>query len=127
MNYNKVVELIAKQDSRNIFEKSNKSLPWIPSGLKKFYLEYNPVNVEIILKDLTSIKLFSQDKLLEIQKEYRLNDDLFVFATREGDPIAITTENKIITFAHGTNKYTIQVLANNFDEFLIWIINEMRK
>ena len=126
MKYDEFVNAVTRQDARNKFERSKGAMPHMPKGLKEFYSQYNPCDVEIVLADMTSIKMYSQAKLLSFQVEYGADDDQFVFATREGDPIAIN-DNKIITSAHGSKKTRVEVVSESFDEFVCWILKEMKR
>lgn len=68
----------------------------IPKSLIRFYKQANPIDVEVVLDDLTSVKFFPVNALEDLQSEYDLSKDSFVFASREGDPILIK-EQKIYT------------------------------
>ena len=125
MNYDEFVSIVKNQDSRNIFRESTAALNELPEELKHFYEKYDPADVEIVLKDLTSIKLYPKQDLLSLQMQYRLGEGRFVFATREGDPIAFE-DGKIITCAHGNNSIKVEVISINFEEYLD-IISEMMK
>lgn len=118
MNYDKFVENAKQQDDRNQFESLSRVDQFnIPSELWKFYKNANPIDVEIQLEDSTSVKFYSVETLNNIQKEYGMDKDNFIFASREGDPIFLKGE-KIYTAVHGEGKWTPKLLSNSFKDFL---------
>lgn len=125
MNYDEFVGIVKNQDARNIFQESTTILNELPEELKHFYEKYEPADVEIVLKDLTSIKLYPKRELLSLQMQYRLGEGRFIFATREGDPIAFEN-GKVITCAHGSNSIKVEVISKSFEEYLDIIAEMMR-
>lgn len=123
MTSQQFIELVIKQDKRNKFSKGE-SAERLPMELIEFYSLHNPVDVEIVLKDLTAIRFYSFDELDKINKEYRL-DKGFVFATYEGEPIYILNgEIKSISF--GDKKNMHHDWAEDFHSFLQWIVENMK-
>jgi hypothetical protein len=119
MRYEAFVEKAKQQDARNQFKLLIHSDQYkFPAALREFYIQANPVDVEIELSDSTSIKFFPAKDLQGIQEEYNLGPDTFVFASREGDPVFLKDDN-IYTAVHGTGKWEPMILANSFDEFLM--------
>ncbi|NCD09429.1 MAG: hypothetical protein EOL98_08390 [Negativicutes bacterium] len=125
MNYSKFVNLILQQDERNVIRTVKREIVDISHSLIEFYNKYEPEDVEIITKDLSGIKLFPLDSLDDLQKEYSLGKEYFVFATKNGDPIALYN-NKVVTRAHGSREAVFQVLAEDFDAYLIKLIDNMK-
>lgn len=127
MEYSLFIEKVKKQDDRNVFgypEKDSEHM--LPKNLKSFYEYTNPIDVEVVLEDLCSIKLYPLEDLGNLQIEYDLNSDNFVFATLEGDPIFIK-EKKIYIAPHGIGEWIPQLLSESFDEFLAYILDKMKK
>lgn len=104
-----------KQDKRNVFEEAGieESIPGI---LRAFYQKANPIDVEITM-DGNAIRFISADELSDIQLDYPLGNERFVFATCNGDPIYVY-KNKIFTCCHGTNKIEDELIAEDFNLFL---------
>lgn len=125
MNFDEFVSIVKNQDARNIFQESTSVLNELPEELKPFYEKYDPTDVEIVLKDLTSIKLYPKQDLLSLQRQYRLGEGRFIFATREGDSIAFE-DGKVITCAHGSNSIKVEVISKSFEEYLDIIAEMMR-
>ncbi|WP_121661873.1 SMI1/KNR4 family protein [Metabacillus litoralis] len=126
MLYKKFVEKAKQQDERNEFgqleESTSKSLP---EPVREFYNYANPVDVELRMADLTSIKLYSADSLPALQQEYRMPEEFYVVATREGDPIFIKN-GKVYTAVHGAGEWDKELLFNSFNEFLENIIDQIK-
>lgn len=118
MNYEIFKEKLKQKDKRNIFGESleKETLP-VPKELQVFYQYVNPIDVEVVLDDLTSVKFFSLNELTEIQEDYKLNGESFVFASREGDPI-ILKNGKVYTAVHGSTAWELEHLHYSFEEFL---------
>ena len=127
MDYSKFIDMIIKQDGRNIIEKSNVKATGIPLQLVDFYSNYNPIDAEVVLENLSAVKLYPYSYLQNLQEEYQLGQEFFVFATKNSDPIAIAKEG-VITFAHGGNSGTeIEVLAKTFDDYICKLMNDLKK
>ena len=124
MDYNDFVELVKRQDPRNIFKPCDLDLSFIPQQLRMFYALYNPIDVEIILGDSTSIRLCPVNFLKKLQYEHSIAQMAFVFATREGDAIYFM-DNGIFTYAHGSTVDKHEKIADSFDCFIEKIGNEI--
>lgn len=103
------------QDERNVFDESNVD-DSIPVVLKEFYQKANPVDVEITM-DGNAIRFVPVGELSDVQLEYQLGDERFVFATCNGDPIYVYME-KIYTCCHGTSEFSDEFIAGDFSLFL---------
>ncbi|MFW6030716.1 MAG: hypothetical protein ACOCRO_10780 [Halanaerobiales bacterium] len=125
MDYSKFVDSILKQDSRNRIEKTNRIISDLPDQLADFYSLYEPKDVEIVLKDLSAIILYPYKHLDNLQNEYDLKENFFVFATRNGDPIAIYNDN-VVTLSHGIKSPDIEVIANSLNTYIDQIMSNMR-
>lgn len=126
MNYNIFVQKVIAQDSRNRFGTlSVHNGINVPMALKKFYLDNEPVDVEVRLEDLNSIHFYPLSQLDDLQKEYKLPKGSFVFATMNGDPIYLFNNKVFITDEGCSSKP--EELASSFDEYLAAIIKEMQK
>jgi hypothetical protein len=128
MSYDSFIENIKCQDERNKFGTTSESdVDFLPNSLKELYINANPKDVEIVLENLTSIKLYPLHQLIDLQKEYK-NVDGFVFATHEGDPIFIM-DGKVFRAVHGSGTSILdkETLADSIDNFIEFIMNVMRK
>lgn len=105
-----------KQDKRNIFEKTTKDVSNIPNVLRVFYREANPVDVEISM-DGNSVKFYPLDELLLLQDDYKLNNDCFIFATCNSDPIFLK-EGIVYSCYHGAKGTEKEFVADSFETFL---------
>ena len=105
-----------KQDKRNIFEKSTKDVSNIPNVLRDFYREANPVDVEISM-DGNSLKFYPLEEVLLLQDDYGLENNCFIFATCNSDPIFIC-DNVVYCCYHGLSGAKKEYLAANFEAFL---------
>lgn len=127
MKYEKFISEVVKQDRRNIIKKCDKDLLEceVPVELDCFYKTVDIVDVEVVLKDLCSIKFYSCNQLPELQTEYGLSEEVFIFATKEGDPIFIK-DGKVFSSVHGIGEYTFDVINKSFDEFIYAVISCMK-
>lgn len=116
MEINRFIEKAMKQDKRNCFEKCQDINKIIPESLKIFFKEYNPVDVEVSM-NRNMVKMYSSDSLENLQSDYGLDSDRFVFATCNSDPIYIFNK-KIYTCYHGTAEVYDELIAQSFEEFL---------
>lgn len=107
-----------KQDKRNVFEETSAD-DNLPNVLKEFYQKANPVDVEITM-DGNAVRFIPVDELSDIQMDYALGDERFIFATCNGDPIYVY-KDKIYTCCHGTSKLEGELLAEEFSLFLALI------
>lgn len=125
MNYSKFVNLVLLQDERNVIRTVKREILNIPQPLIGFYSHYEPEDVEILTNDLSGVNMYLFDGLSELQKEYSLGKEYFVFATKNGDPIALYN-NKVVTRAHGSKDAVFEVIAEDFDSYLIKLIENMK-
>lgn len=128
MSYDSFIENIKRQDKRNKFGSTSKlNVDFLPNSLKEFYTQANPEDVEIVLENLTSIKLYPLQHLMDLQNEYK-GVGGFVFATLEGDPIFLRDE-KVFKAVHGSGAWSLEeeLLSESFDKFIELIISVMRK
>jgi len=116
---NEFIDKAKKQDSRNSFEKYDGNLSAIPEELRSFYKNFNPVDVEVSMKD-TSVRFFPVDKLNVLQNDYKLPNTCFVFASSNGDPIYIE-EGKIKSGVFGKEGFIPEVLAESFLQYISMI------
>lgn len=116
MSLTTFIKKAINQDNRNQFEPYSGNLDIVPDGLKKFYREYNPIDVEVI-SDYNPIHFYSVQELSSLQQEYSFIKDGFVFATCNGDPIFVN-DSGVYTCAHGIRVPTKEKLANNVDDYL---------
>lgn len=126
MDYNDFVEMVKRQDLRNTFKPCDLDLSFIPEQLRTFYALYNPIEVEIVLADSTSIRLCPVSFFKKLQHEYSIAKTAFVFAIREGDAIYLM-DNAIFTCAHGSTVNKHEKIADSFNCFIEKIGNEIRK
>ena len=124
MEYYCFVNLAQKQDSRNNFEPCDINLSFVPLPLRSFYATNNPINVEIVLSDLTSVRFSPANYLERLQSEYDIEDSSFVFATQEGDPIYLKP-NGIFRGTHGSFALQETKISNNFDSYVAMLSKEM--
>lgn len=126
MDYEELVNRIIKQDKRNKFSVCQKRNYEIPSEIYSFYNKYNPLDVEIVLKDLTAIRLYNSSNFKGLADEYNIkNKNGIIFATWEGDPI-YTHDNHIFIKTHGSGVSDDKKIFNDIDEFFTWILREMK-
>ena len=119
MKYSKFVEKAIIQDKRNKF-KSTKKIEGTPNELIDFYIECNPIDVEVSIKKRIVV-FFGYKQLPSNKKEYHLEEG-FVFASCNGEPIYLK-DGKIYTCTFGKKGAKETKLANSFDEYLGFIDN----
>lgn len=115
MIYNDFVRCAILEDKRNVFVKCGEVVSCLPEALRGFYCEFNPVDVEITLQSIGSVKLFPVSELSELQKDYELSPKCFVFATSDGDPIFLL-EGKVYTSL--PEVFNPELIADSFNKFL---------
>ena len=125
MNYSKFVKLVLSQDERNVIRTVQRKVLDIPQPLKEFYNKYEPEDVEILTNDLSGINIFPYVNLDELQKEYSLGEEYFVFAIKNGDPIALHN-NKVVSRGHGSKDSDFEEIADDFDSYIIKLIENMK-
>ncbi len=116
MNIKEFVKRALAQDPRNVFEKTNIDITFIPKTLKDFYRYANPIDVEIYVEG-NPIHFFGVDVLNKIQDEYSLGNERFVFANSNGDPIYLY-EERVYTRYHGSGIIEDELISDRFEEFL---------
>ena len=126
MDYRQFITTVMAQDERNIFSISLGSWEGLPKAIQPFFNEFSPDDVEVILNDMTSIKLFPLSELYSLQEEYKPAKGLYVFATHEGDPIACRGE-EIVTWSHGSHYISIEKLADSIDAWISMVVLNMKK
>lgn len=126
MDFRQFVDAVVAQDERNVFVKASAAPSDMPCALRHFYEIYDPVDVEIVLGDLTSIKLTSMNEISALQADYTTMDGVYIFATCEGDPIAFQA-GAIVTWTHGRRQPKVEKLADSFDQWLLQVIEAMKK
>lgn len=104
-----------EQDNRNIFIKNNRIIDCIPAGLIEFYKEADPVNVEVSM-DGNPVRFYPVDDLTDLQDDYDLSGDRFVFATCNGDPIYYLN-GRIYTCYHGASEIKDELMASDMCSF----------
>lgn len=119
MTIKEFVDKAQKQDGRNVFASYSGDLSNVPQELKEFYRDYNPVDVEVSIKD-AAVRFFPVTQLDDAQKEYELGNSCFVFASSNGDPIYMEN-GKIASGVFGKNGFFPETLANAFSEYLGFI------
>jgi hypothetical protein len=125
MLYEKFIMLTQKQDNRNKFGQLGQGDGEnIPESLREFYKYANPIDVEVELDDLISIKFFPADYLENLQQEYNIDGGAFVFASKEGDPILLN-DGKVYTAVHGTGQWELKYLYDSFERFLSNIVDNL--
>lgn len=126
MNYSDFEKKIITQDPRNKFASYDGDISFIPKPMKKFYSTHNPEDVEIVLKDLNSVKFYPVESLKGLQGEYSYGADVFVFASKEGDAILLSNDC-VATYTHGSKIPTFEKLENSFDDFLAYLLLNIKK
>ena len=117
MSYKDFVSRAIQQDVRNVFAVSDKVPDIVPQSLRKFYNEYNPVDVEIDTEKYGAIRFYGIDELERLREEYYFYPkDVFIFATCNGDPFFIGGDNQVYTSLE--NEYRPEKVADNFTAFL---------
>ncbi len=125
MDYSKFVNVITAQDDRNVINKVQREITDIPKQLVGFFCQYDPVDVEIVMEDLSAITLYPYSYLQQLQNEYNLGEEYFIFATKNSDPIALFND-KVVTLAHGTVDSTVEEVAKSFEDYLSKLMKNMR-
>lgn len=123
MKYNFFREFAMNNDQRNVFTESvSEKISFLPEGLIEFYSTFNTEDVIVTFSDLTSIKFYSIDDIREIQKEYNLPVNGYVFATYESDPIWIQ-KGAVYIGVHGANNISEKKISDSMFEFITSIVS----
>lgn len=116
------------QDSRNTFsclDECTFSVP-LPHLYIDFIRRYNPINVEIVLKDFNTCTLFPFERLSDVQKEFKTPFHFYVFGALNGsDPFAFKEDNVYMAF-HGQGDWHFFLKYNSFESFLTSMMREMK-
>jgi hypothetical protein len=123
MDYHNFTAKAKMQDLRNNFGKNDMPSAFLPDPLKLFFLNCNPIDVEIRLQDYSQIKFYSITDLEKLQDDYDFPESAFCFATNNSDPIFIRN-NKIFTMPHEGGKQYDQI-ADSFDNYLELLAGQM--
>lgn len=116
MTFKDFVKKSIEQDERNVFEPSDDTLEIIPEIMKDFYKYSNPIDVEVSIND-ASVHFFPIDEIEELQEEYKLGKDKFVFASCNGDPVYLE-KNTVSSGVFGSKGFISEVLANDIFTYL---------
>lgn len=73
MSIKNFVEAAKKQNDKNLFEKYEGKIDFIPEILQDFYKEANPLDVEVVMKG-SSIRFYPAEELLNLQHDYELGN-----------------------------------------------------
>lgn len=125
MDYVKFVNNIIRQDNRNVIEKVSRGAIDLPKQLAEFYNNFEPVDVEIVLSDMSGVKLYPLNYLYSLQNEYNLGESYFVFATKNSDPIALHND-VVVAFAHGSKFVECEVISLCFDDYVDKLMASMK-
>ena len=117
MDFKEFAKKAERQDTRNRFEACSKDLSFIPKTMQGFYSEYNPVDVEVSM-DGNAVRFYPYSDSKELKQDYELEDDRFVFATCNSDPIFMYND-KIYTYCHECSVTDYELLAESFSDFLL--------
>ena len=116
MTFKDFVKKSIEQDERNIFEPSDDTLEIIPEIMKDFYKYYNPIDVEVTIND-ASVHFFPVNELEDLQEEYNLGKDKYVFASCNGDPVYLEN-NKVCSGVFGSKGFIPEILADDIYIYL---------
>lgn len=117
------VTAVQNQDKRNIFKTFSGDVSSVPKDLQEFYINSNPIDVEIRMDNHSQIRFYSVDCLSAIKEEYKLPGSVFFFATMNGDPIYYK-EGKIYAEVHGGVSKP-ELLANSFTEYIQFVLSHL--
>ncbi len=109
------VDKAIKQDDRNIFEKYRGKVSSVPKAFVDLYEDYNPVDVEVSING-SMVKLIPYEELDEIQKEYSLDKECFVFATCNGEPV-YEKNKKIYTCVFSKKGIIEEEISDSFEDY----------
>ncbi len=115
MKFEKFARKVKEQDTRNAFD-TGKTIDDIPEILSLFFIELDPVDVEVNIEGAI-VRFVPISEYFDVQKEYSLGNEKFIFATSNGDPIFLY-DNAVYTCAHGTKNTSYEKLAGTFEEYL---------
>ena len=111
------IQKAIKQDERNIFKSYEEKIKGVPDSFLKFYKDYNPKDVEVSIQG-SMVKFVPYECLKNIQKEYPLNEDCFIFATNNGAPIYEKKNKKICSCVFSKNGIIEEEIVDSFLKYL---------
>lgn len=109
------INLATKQDQRNLFSRYEGTIKGIPAELEPFYKNYNPIDVEVKING-NYVKFFPYDRINEMQNEYALNKNCFIFASCNGEPIYLK-DGAVFTCVVGKTEIIEELLADTLDRY----------
>lgn len=122
MTYKEFESKAVMQDARNKFSTFDKKISIVPDFLSSFYQDHNPIDVEIRTEKYGAIHFYGADDLVTLKKEYYFYpENVFIFATCNGDPFFIGNDTKIYTSL--ASEYSPEFVADCFMDFLELCIN----
>lgn len=116
MNIQDFKKRAIEQDSRNLFKKYVGDVSDISKVLQQFFLESNPIDVEITMSG-KPVKFYPYESLQQLQEDYSLQKNTFIFATCNSDPIYLY-DSKIYTCCHEKLNSKSELIATSFEDFL---------
>ncbi len=114
MKYTDFIRVAQAEDSRNFFGTCNR-VNNVPSDLVLFFKTSNPIDVEVNYPNIGSVKFYPIEELEDLQHDYELPNDNFVFATCNGDPIFTCNGKVLMTLPE---VFRPEKIAESFDEFI---------
>lgn len=116
MTIEEFINKAKKQDSRNSFKPFYGNVSNIPSCMKEFYTNTNPIDVEINTRKYGNIHFFPFQEIEDLKKEYSyMPKNTFIFASTNGDPIFIQNSQFYITYE---SQFKPEHLSCSFEDFL---------
>lgn len=116
MTIEEFINKAKKQDSRNSFKPFYGNVSNIPSCMKEFYTNANPIDVEINTRKYGNIHFFPFQEIEGLKKEYSyMPKNTFIFASTNGDPIFIQNSQFYITYE---SQFKPEHLSSSFEDFL---------
>ena len=108
------------QDAQNTFSAFKGDVSMLPQSVQEFYRKCNPLDVEAIMGG-NVVKFYQVNGLEVLQREYQLEEDCFVFATCNSDPIFLLEETVFICchgFHNCFDRTNYELMADSFFGFL---------
>lgn len=125
MDYSVFIKSIESQDKRNVINRVQRQVCNIPNQLKEFLNQYDPVDMEVVLNDLSAVRFYSYNYIHQLQIEYNLGEKYFVFATKNSDPIALL-DQRVVTIVHGSKSSEIEEIAESFEQYIARLLENIR-
>lgn len=118
------IKRVMQQDIRNHFTVPS-TCAFYPE-IAPLYSKWEPIDVEVVLTDLTAIHFYPSKDFKRVSNEYGFSDSqIVVFASWEGDPIFIK-DGKVCLAMHGTGEYKIDKDFFSLNDFIQWIVQNMK-